>query len=282
MKPVAFWKMEGCGNDFMVLDTIQQPLDLTANDIQQWAHRQKGVGFDQLLLLEPSRHENIDFHYRIFNGDGSEVGQCGNGARCVTIYAVTKGLTDKHTLRLSTQTGMLTTNFLSAHRARVALEPPQFKPAAIPFITEEKHFPYTVRGRGGQQYCLDVVNMGNPHGVMWVDQETLLNDSTVKMVGTELQQQNHYFPEGVNVGFAHRVNNKQIRLRVYERGAGETLACGSGACAAAVSGIKNGQLDQKVDVDLLGGTVTVSWKGGNSPVYLEGPVASVFRGEILL
>ena len=134
----------------------------------------------------------------------------------------------------------------------------------------------------GKIYSLDVVSMGNPHGVMWMDRWEIVNDKTVKAIGSELQRQENRFPQGVNVGFAHRVNNREIRLRVYERGVGETFACGSGACAAVVSGIKNGQLDEKVDVILLGGTVTVSWKGGDAPVYLEGPVSSVFRGEMLL
>lgn len=279
MKPISFWKMEGCGNDFMVLDSIKETLDFSAADIQRWAHRRKGVGFDQLLLLEPPEDAGIDFNYRIFNADGSEVGQCGNGARCVTVYAVEQGLTDKKTLHLKTKESVLTTELLEGRRVRVQLAPPQFEPGAIPFITEETQPPY---GAEGEHHNFDVVNMGNPHGVIWMEHWEDVSDETVSTIGKGLQSRRALFPEGVNVGVAHRVNNGQIRLRVYERGAGETLACGSGACAAAVIGIKNGQLDQKVDVILLGGTVTVTWEGGDAPVLLEGPVASVFRGKILL
>ena len=282
MKPVSFWKMHGCGNDFMLLDSIKQPLNFSAMDVRRWSHRHTGVGFDQLLLLEPPNDEGIDFNYRIFNADGSEVGQCGNGARCVAVYAVEKGLSYKKTLHLKTQEGVLITEILEGHGVVVQLAPPRFEATAILFITQKILPPDKVSSFCGGSRDVDVVNMGNPHGVIWVDDWDKLTEERVKETGEWLQGQGDLFPEGVNVGFAHRVNSGQISLRVYERGAGETLGCGSGACAAAVIGIKNGQLDQKVEVALLGGTVTVIWKGGNEPVFLQGPVSTVFRGEMLL
>lgn len=282
MKSLSFWKMQGCGNDFMVLDNVSQAVHFNSSDVQRWSHRRTGVGFDQLLLLEPAEEEAIDFNYRIFNGDGSEVEQCGNGARCITVYAIEKGLTNKGSLRLKTKQEVLTTTFLEGEGVRVQLGEPHFDPASIPFLSEEKKPPYRVLDRHGNPIDLEVVNLGNPHAVIGVEQWNALSDHMVHGVGSWFQDKKDSFPQGVNVGFAHWLNRKEIFLRVYERGVGETLACGTGACAAAVVGMKNNLLDSCVKVVLPGGTVTVSWEGKGTPLYLQGPVTTVFRGEMLI
>lgn len=278
LNSIKFWKMQGCGNDFVVLDNLNQSLNLSLTQIKEWADRRRGIGFDQLLLLENSLDANIDFNYRIFNADGTEVGQCGNGARCVTVYAIKKQLTHKKTLHLRTHNGILVTTLLPNDQVQVEIPPPQFEPAAIPFITLENQPPYYIPRKNGGYYAIDVVNLGNPHGIVW-SEETIASES-VQSIGLDIQSQRAFFPEGINVGLAQRINHQQINLRVYERGAGETLACGSGACAAVVTGICRKKLANEVTVNLLGGTVIVRWAGGQAPIFLEGPVSYVFCGEI--
>ena len=276
---ISFWKMEGCGNDFMVVDSITQPVNFSAMDVKRWSRRRFGIGFDQLLLLEAANDEGIDFNYRIFNGDGTEVGQCGNGARCIAMYAMEQGLTDKRQLHLKTQGGVLITERLEGQTVQVQLPPPRFDPAAIPLVTQQDKPPYEVPGILGGNYIVDVVNMGNPHAVSWVEDWRDRPEHVMKSQWRCMQKPENGFSEGVNVGFAHIDSDERITLVVYERGVGETLACGSGACAATVLGIKKGLLRQKVKVLMKGGSVTVRWAGGDAPVFLEGPVATVFQGK---
>ena len=272
-----FSKMHGLGNDFLVLDNVTQNVFLSNDQIRQLADRHFGVGFDQLLVVEPPYDPDLDFHYRIFNADGSEVGQCGNGARCFARFVRMKGLINKTKIRVSTQVGKMTLFVERDGKISVNMPVPQFEPAQIPFKAQKIEGTYILRSEHETVLC-GVVSMGNPHCVLTVDS---VKDAPVESLGEELSNHER-FPKQANVGFMEVVSPEYIKLRVYERGAGETLACGSGACAAVVIGQMQKKLAKQVTVELPGGKLRIYWKGPGSQVKMSGPAVHVFDGQLNL
>ena len=278
---LKFTKMQGAGNDFVVLDATQQPLNLTAQQISHIANRQFGVGCDQLLLVEKTDTPNVDFRYRIFNADGGEVEQCGNGARCFVRFVVDKGLTDKREIAVETASGIITLKLEDNNQVTVNMGAPRFEPQDIPFIAEtlaNARAPSYLLNIENQKLQIFVVSMGNPHAVQIVAD---VDNAPVGLVGP-LIEHHASFPQRVNAGFMQVLNVHHIKLRVFERGSGETLSCGTGACAAVVSGIQHGILQSPVKVSTRGGELSISWQGENSPVLMTGPATIVFEGEIEL
>ena len=274
---IKFCKMHGLGNDFMVLDSISQPVCLSPLQIRRLADRHFGIGFDQLLLVgSPADAEN-DFSYRIFNCDGGEVEQCGNGARCFARFVAEQGLSDKKTLRVETVRGVIVPQIGDDGLVSVDMGQPCFDPAQVPFVAADDAVSHQVRV-GEDFYALSVLSMGNPHAVLLVDD---VDHAPVAWLGAALQQHER-FAQQVNVGFMQVLSRGEVRLRVHERGAGETLACGTGACAAVVAGIRRGLLDNGVLVHTRGGDMRIDWQGADSPVLLTGPAQTVFTGEIEL
>ncbi|HVV67799.1 MAG TPA: diaminopimelate epimerase [Gammaproteobacteria bacterium] len=274
--PITFTKMQGLGNDFVVLDTIAQSVELTPGMIRQMADRHFGIGCDQLLVVETAKRPDVDFEYRIFNADGSEVAQCGNGARCVGRYLWDSRLTEKKTILLGTKERIIAVRSATHNEVTVNMGVPLLEPGAIPFEAATYSDWYSVELQK-ETIQIGVVNLGNPHAVMLVND---VDQAPVTTIGAQLERHPR-FPERVNVGFMQCLGKRHIRLRVFERGVGETLACGSGACAAVVIGHVHGLLDDEVQVDLLGGTLKVSWTGLFNPVWMTGPAEEVFRGEWL-
>jgi diaminopimelate epimerase len=274
---LEFTKMHGLGNDFMVIDLVSQRLRLTPEQIRQLADRHFGVGFDQLLVVEPPETPDVDFCYRIFNADGSEVQQCGNGARCFARFVRERRLTRKNVLRVETASGVIELSIDDLDWVTVNMGAPKFAPAEIPFVAEAETLVYPVQ-LNGQVVELSIVNMGNPHAVLLVDN---VDTANVETVGPLLESHAR-FPERVNVGFLQVQHRHQARLRVFERGTGETLACGTGACAAAVAGIRRGLLDSPVKISLPGGELEIRWAGPGEPVIMIGPTARVYDGVIRL
>lgn len=275
---LRFTKMHALGNDFVVIDGVTQTINMTPARARKIADRHTGVGCDQILIVEPPARPDLDFGYRIFNQDGSEVAQCGNGARCFARFARDRKLTAKNTIRVNTLNGELELQVLPEHHYRVALAIPSFDPAQMPMISEQvAGHQYRVQ-IGSESFAFGAVSVGNPHAVLVVP---AVANAEVERVG-KLLQANPAFPESVNVGFMEILDRQQIRLRVYERGAGETLACGSGACAAVVSGVQAGLLDSPVTVNLPLGQLNVEWNGEGQPVYLTGPATNVFHGRVRL
>ena len=272
-----FSKMHGLGNDFLVLDNVTQNVFLSNDQIKQLADRHFGVGFDQLLVVEPPYDPDLDFHYRIFNADGSEVGQCGNGARCFARFVRMKGLINKTKIRVSTQAGKMTLFVERDGKISVNMPVPQFEPAQIPFKAQKVEGTYILRSESETVLC-GAVSMGNPHCVLTVDS---VKDAPVDGLGYELSTHER-FPKQANVGFMEVVSPEYIKLRVYERGVGETLACGSGACAAVVIGQQQKKLAKQVTVELPGGKLKIYWKGPGSPVKMSGPAVHVFDGQLNL
>lgn len=270
-----FTKMQGIGNDFVVLDARRAPIRLDVEAMRLIADRRFGIGCDQILLLEPPAGEMADVHYRIFNADGSEVEQCGNGARCIARYLHANGLNDKTEIVAETSSGLLTLYIELEEQVRVDMGVPRFDPADIPLAVSERAEVYKLSLEQGE-FPFRAVSMGNPHAVL----ESGDVDTVPITVVAPLIQAHPMFPAGVNVGFMQINDPDHIRLRVYERGAGETLACGSGACAAVVCGIQAGMLSDCVDVDLPGGRLQIQWAGGDSPVWMTGPAEFVFRGSM--
>lgn len=270
--------MHGLGNDFMVLDLISHPVSLSSEQIRQLADRQFGVGFDQMLLVEAPTQPDVDFNYRIFNCDGSEVEHCGNGARCFARFVLDKGLTTRRKIRVRTQRGVIVLHVGDDDLVTVDMGTPDFRPASLPLRAEQAEV-YTrelqVEGRA-LQLAFFAVSVGNPHAVIVVDD---VDSAPVHSVGPTLQAHAD-FPQGVNVGFMQVVDRGTIRLRVYERGAGETRACGTGACAAVVCGHAAGLLDTDVVAHLRGGDLNIHWEGNGSPIIMRGPATSVFEGVI--
>ncbi len=273
---VEFSKMHGLGNDFMVIDLVSQQVTLDPTLIRGLANRNFGIGFDQLLLVEPPEQPDVDFKYRIFNADGSEVEQCGNGVRCFARFVHERGLTRKKLIRVSTKSGIVEPEINEEGWVRVNMGAPKFRPSEIPFTAEADAAVYHV-DVGDTQVELDVVNMGNPHAVIVVDD---ILKAPVEKLGPLLEKHPR-FPERVNVGFLQVLNRREVCLRVFERGTGETLACGTGACAAVVSGIRRGLLDPEVVVHLQGGDLTIAWRP-KEVVWMTGPTATVFEGVIQL
>ena len=274
-----FSKMHGLGNDFMVVDGITQSLPedrlLAPETVRRLADRHFGVGFDQLLLLQPARG-SADFRYRIFNADGGEVAQCGNGARCFARFVRERGLTDKHEIRVETAAGEMTLTVTDDGLVTVDMGVPRLAPEEIPFLAEQQRtlYPLSVNG---QELEVAVANLGNPHCVLQVDN---VDTAPVDVLGPALESHPD-FPEHANAGFMEVRARDHIALRVYERGAGETLACGSGACAAVVCGQRLGLLDDSVTVDLPGGRLQVLWSGSGG-VRMTGPATHVYDGRIQL
>ncbi|HLF98686.1 MAG TPA: diaminopimelate epimerase [Methylococcaceae bacterium] len=272
---LAFTKMHGLGNDFMVVDAVRQRFEPTPEIIRRWADRHFGVGFDQLLLVEPPIKPGADFHYRIFNADGGEVAQCGNGARCFARFVRDQGLIGRDTVVVDTRAGRMTLQLEADGAVTVDMGPPRHAPAEIPLRVAHEAPEYAV-SLAGREWHFGALSVGNPHAVLRVDN---VDTAPVATLGPALEA-HPLFPERVNVGFMEVVDRGYIRLRVFERGSGETLACGSGACAAAVSGMERGWLDSPVAVDLPGGRLHIAWAGRGQAVRMTGPAVTVFEGRI--
>ncbi len=278
---IPFTKMHGLGNDFIVIDGVSHEVEIDADRIRELAHRRFGIGFDQLLLVEPPSQDDVDFNYRIFNVDGGEVEHCGNGARCFARFVHDKGLTNKNPVRVKTSNRILVLDLDEAGNVSVDMSAPEFSPENIPFNAQEQATVYDRELEiDGQTHSLrfSALSMGNPHAVIKVED---LENTAVKDIGEALGKHPD-FPEGVNVGFMQIVNRQHIKLRVFERGTGETLACGTGACAAVVAGNITGTLDSRVEVEVRGGKLTIQWNGDDEAVIMNGPTATVFEGTLEL
>lgn len=267
--------MHGLGNDFVVIDALTQSVEMTAELARRLGDRHFGVGCDQILLVEPPSTQDVDFNYRIFNADGSEVSQCGNGARCFAKFVRDRRLTGKREIRVRTASGVITLRVGKDQQITVDMGAPIFTPQDIPFLATQQALAYTIEVEG-QLLDISTLSMGNPHAVLHVDN---VNSAPVATLGPAIES-HPSFPQRVNVGFMAINSRKEIDLRVFERGSGETLACGSGACAAVVAGISLGELDETVKVNLRGGTLSIKWCGGSTPVLMTGPATSVFQGRI--
>ncbi|EOR10600.1 diaminopimelate epimerase [Acinetobacter tandoii] len=272
---LEFTKMHGLGNDFMVVDLISQRAYLDALTIQRLADRHFGIGFDQLLIVEPPDVPEADFKYRIFNADGSEVEQCGNGVRCFARFVHERQLTTKTKIKVQTKAGIVEPELGSNGWVRVNMGYPKFLPQEIPFLVDEPENLYDLELANQQQIQIDVVNMGNPHAVTVVPDVITADVATM---GPQVESHAR-FPARVNAGFMQIIDEKHARLRVFERGVGETLACGTGACAAAVSGIRRGLLANQVEIELAGGKLQIEWRDGDV-VWMTGPTANVYEGRI--
>ncbi|HSD96283.1 MAG TPA: diaminopimelate epimerase [Sulfuricaulis sp.] len=273
--PVPFTKMHGAGNDFVVFDGVTRPVALTPEKIRRLADRHFGIGCDQVLVVERPSASGADFRYRIFNADGGEVEQCGNGARCFVRFVRDKRLTAKDEIAVETISGMIYPRLEPDGNVTVNMGVPRLDPAEVPFEAGKRENVYDLEVNG-RKVSVTVLSMGNPHAVQVVPE---VDNAPVYTQGP-LIERHPRFPQRVNAGYMQVVDRRHIRLRVYERGAGETLACGSGACAAVVAGRQRGLLDDKVDVKLLGGTLRVSWAGEGQPVWMTGPAVTVFEGTI--
>lgn len=273
---LKFSKMHGLGNDFIVIDAIRQSVSLNAAQVKFLADRHFGIGCDQLLLVESSDRPDVDFRYRIFNADGGEVSQCGNGARCFARFVYDNGLTEKTTIAVETASGVIYPTLQHDGQIRVDMGQPRFLPEQVPFKAAEAATTYMLAIEPGHQVEIAALSMGNPHAVMLVDD---IDTAPVLEIGP-LIEAHPQFPERANAGFMQLVSHDAIKLRVYERGAGETSACGTGACAAVVSGIRRGLLARDVTVQLPGGQLQISWPDEQASVTMTGPATYVFDGEI--
>ncbi len=283
---LKFTKMHGAGNDFVVIDAINQQIDFTTDQWRRLGDRRFGVGADQILVVERPTEPGCDFRYRIFNSDGGEVEQCGNGSRAFVRFVSEKGLTDKRSIRVQTMAGIIEPRLEDDGSVTVDMGAPVLEPAAVPFDSagltgrpegRDTLWPLSLR-QGGAEHTVfvSVVSMGNPHAVQTVDD---VDNAPVAELGPQIEHHPR-FPKRVNAGFMQVVHRQHVKLRVYERGAGETLACGTGACAAVVAGIRRGLLDSPVRVSARGGELSIAWAGEGEPVYLSGPAVTVFEGEI--
>ncbi|MBN8412940.1 diaminopimelate epimerase [Halomonas denitrificans] len=272
-----FTKMHGLGNDFMVIDLVTQRARIETEDIRRLADRRFGIGFDQLLVVEPPRDPDMDFRYRIYNADGSEVENCGNGARCFARFVRDKRLTHKRQIHVETAGGPLVLDVHDDEQVSVDMGAPRFAPAALPFDADADQLLHTLEV-DGETLNIAVASMGNPHAVIRVDD---VASAPVERLGP-LIEHHPRFPRRVNVGFMQILSRQSIRLRVFERGSGETLACGTGACAAVACGIRQGLLDSPVSVALPGGNLSIRWAGEDQPLIMTGPAERVFDGRIPL
>jgi diaminopimelate epimerase len=283
---LKFTKMHGAGNDFVVIDAINQQVELGPEQWRRLADRRFGVGADQILVVEKPDQADVDFRYRIFNNDGGEVEQCGNGSRAFVRFVVDKGLTRERSIRVQTMSGVINPRLEDDGNVTVDMGAPRLDPAEVPFDTsdlsgvaqgDDTLWPLQVRERGAEKTVLvSVVSMGNPHAVQVVDD---VDTAAVAETGPQIEHHPR-FPRRVNAGYMQVVDRQHVRLRVFERGAGETLACGTGSCAAVVAGIRRGLLDSPVRVSARGGELSIAWAGDGAPVYLSGPAVTVFEGEI--
>jgi diaminopimelate epimerase len=274
---IKFTKMHGLGNDFVVIDGVRQHINLTTNAIKKLADRNLGIGCDQVLLIEPPRDKNIDFNYRIFNCDGSEVEQCGNGARCMGRYIADQQLSGKKTVLLQTKNRIMEVTTKPKNLVTANMGTPIFTPEEIPFISQQQDKLYSIEA-GSQSFEIAALSVGNPHAVIQVEN---VETAAVAELGPMIQTHDQ-FPESVNVGFMQIIDRHNIKLRVYERGVGETQACGSGACAAAVAAIQQDLVESKVNLQLLGGKLSIEWSGEDQPILMTGPAETVFHGKIKL
>lgn len=274
---LRFTKMHGLGNDFMVLDLVSQHAHIQAKHAKQWGDRNTGIGFDQLLIVEAPSNPDVDFRYRIFNSDGSEVEQCGNGARCFARFVLDKRLTAKKLIRVETKGGVIELDVRNDGQISVDMGAPRLVPADIPFQADDQALTYAldVEGRSEQIFA---VSMGNPHAVLRVED---VNSAPVRELGPKIEHHPR-FPQRVNVGFIQVIDRHRAQLRVWERGAGETQACGTGACAAAVAAISQGWMDSPVTLDLTGGRLLIEWAGEGHPVIMTGPAVRVYEGQVRL
>jgi len=272
-----FTKMHGLGNDFVVIDATGQQVQLSGNQCRRIADRRLGIGCDQILVVEPAQDAATDFYYRIYNADGSEVEQCGNGARCFARFVREKGLTKKDTIDVGTLSGNIRLFIEDDDQVRVNMGPPILEPGRIPFQAQEQADTYPIKVED-KMLQIGAVSMGNPHAVLLVADT---QGAPVLHLGPILEHHPR-FPQRVNVGFMEIVAQEHIRLRVFERGTGETSACGTGACAAVVSGVVQGLLSHQVRVSLPGGDLMIKWEGNQEPVWMSGPAATVFEGRIEL
>ncbi|MGH8663240.1 MAG: diaminopimelate epimerase [Burkholderiales bacterium] len=272
---LRFTKMQGLGNDFVVIDATRAPVALDAGLVRRLADRRFGIGCDQVLLVEPARIAGTDFHYRIFNADGGEVENCGNGARCFARYVLDKGLTELRSIRVGTAAGVIVLRVRDDGLVSVDMGVPEFEPARIPFIAPQREPSYRLQV-DGRERTIRVVSLGNPHAVQ------IVADADAAPVQTEgpLIDRHERFPQRVNASYMQVIDSHAIRLRVYERGAGETLACGTGACAAVVCGIQAGVLSSPVRVTTRSGALEIEWGGEGGAVVMTGPACTVFEGEI--
>lgn len=272
---IEFTKMHGLGNDFMVINQVTQNVELSPEMIRRWADRHTGIGFDQLLLVSPPSSPDVDFSYRIFNADGSEVEQCGNGARCFARFVYDKKLTSKQLIPVETLSGRIQLKLEASGLVTVNMGQPVFEPAQIPLQADHRQslYKFDVDGDSMELAC---VSMGNPHGVLQVYS---VDAAPVEKIGPKLES-HPLFPNKANIGFCQVVDRDHLLLRVYERGAGETLACGTGACAAAVVNIAAGRVNNNVSVTLPGGTLEIEWQGEGHPVMMTGPATTVYEGII--
>lgn len=277
MMSVRFTKMHGLGNDFMVVDALNQSIDFEPERVKAWANRHTGVGFDQLLIVEKPQSTEADFRYRIFNADGSEVQQCGNGARCFARFVADKGLTVKREIPVETASGLIVLYLEDEGQVRVNMGAPRFEPKALPFVADEQAARYSLEV-DHQAWSIGAVSMGNPHAVLQVED---VEQAPVIRLGAAIESHPR-FPQRVNVGFAQVLDRQHIKLRVFERGAGETQACGTGACAAMAVLRSWGQVDDCVTVSLPGGDLVIRWSGHpTDPLWMTGPVAKVFEGVLV-
>jgi len=274
---LRFTKMHGLGNDFMVLDLVSQHAHIQAKHAKQWGDRNTGIGFDQLLIVEAPSNPDVDFRYRIFNSDGSEVEQCGNGARCFARFVLDKRLTAKKLIRVETKGGVIELDVRNDGQISVDMGAPRLVPADIPFQADDQALTYAldVESRSEQIFA---VSMGNPHAVLRVED---VNSAPVRELGPKIEHHPR-FPQRVNVGFIQVIDRHRAQLRVWERGAGETQACGTGACAAAVAAISQGWMDSPVTLDLTGGRLLIEWAGEGHPVIMTGPAVRVYEGQVRL
>ena len=271
---ITFTKMHGLGNDFIVIEALNNNFHIPPEKIRQLSDRHFGIGFDQLLLVEPPSSEEMDFSYRIFNADGSEVEQCGNGARCFARFVYDRGLTEKTEIRVGTMSGIIIPRLLDDGRVRVDMGVPEFEPLRIPFNADMRQHSYKL-ALGNDVVEIAAVSMGNPHAVQLVEDIDL---APVLLSGPEIENHER-FPQRVNAGYMQVNNRHSIHLRVWERGSGETLACGTGACAAVVTGIDQGFLDSPVEVNLRGGRLDIEWSGQEGSVLMTGPAEYVYEGS---
>ncbi|MGE8477031.1 MAG: diaminopimelate epimerase [Pseudomonas shirazensis] len=274
---LRFTKMHGLGNDFMVLDLVSQHAHIQPKHAKQWGDRHTGIGFDQLLIVEAPNNPDVDFRYRIFNADGSEVEQCGNGARCFARFVLDKRLTAKKLIRVETKGGIIELDVRNDGQICVDMGPPRLDPEQIPFQAAEQALSYALEV-DGQNYSIAAVSMGNPHSVLRVDD---VLSAPVHELGPKIEHHPR-FPQRVNAGFIQIVDRHRANLRVWERGAGETQACGTGACAAAVAAISQGWMDSPVSIDLPGGRLSIEWAGPGQPVLMTGPAVRVYEGQVRL
>jgi diaminopimelate epimerase len=272
---MKFTKMHGLGNDFVVIDAVTQNVRVSAAMARRLADRKTGIGCDQVLVVEPPSEVDIDFNYRIFNSDGAEVEQCGNGARCLARFVHDRRLTGKNPIRVKTANRVIELEMGDKNLVSVDMDIPELEPAKIPFEAAEKALLYPI-DVDGQSYQVAAVSMGNPHAVLRVDD---IDSAPVAELGAKIESHQR-FPNRVNVGFMQIVNRNEIKLRVFERGVGETEACGSGACAAAVAALQQGLVDSPVTMQLTRGSLKIDWQGEGQGLIMTGPAATVFHGRI--